>query len=325
MKCIFVCEFITCGGMRNRELPCSLLADAERMYQALLSDLRQIDDLDIVTCRDDRLSGVLESVASITQGDDAWKYWRRCMETADLAWLIAPETDGVLLRLNKMARQSACELIACDDDTVELTTSKYATNKYLLEQGIPALMSLRLDDEWLSDDRASVVKPDNGAGSEQCYFFQNSAEMLSWKNSREAGSQYIQQPYLPGISASLSVLYARQYTRLLACNRQMVGLRQGMLVNEGIIVNGLQEYFAPLEALAVEIGKKLLGLRGYVGIDLVLGESEITVIEINPRLTTAYAGLSEALNTNVAELVINTLQRENQGSFYDNNTIHAGV
>ena len=32
------------------------------------------------------------------------------------------------------------------------------------------------------------------------------------------------------------------------------------------------------------------GLRGYVGVDLVLTDSEAVVIEVNPRLTTAYLG-----------------------------------
>ena len=33
------------------------------------------------------------------------------------------------------------------------------------------------------------------------------------------------------------------------------------------------------------------GLKGYVGIDMVLSDDECYVIEINPRLTTSYLGL----------------------------------
>ena len=50
------------------------------------------------------------------------------------------------------------------------------------------------------------------------------------------------------------------------------------------------------------------GLRGYVGVDLVLGEaadgSEDWLIEINPRLTTSYVGLRALALTNLADVMI---------------------
>jgi predicted ATP-grasp superfamily ATP-dependent carboligase len=46
------------------------------------------------------------------------------------------------------------------------------------------------------------------------------------------------------------------------------------------------------------------GLRGYVGVDLVLSDTDAVLIEINPRLTTAYVGLRRALEQNVAALIV---------------------
>jgi predicted ATP-grasp superfamily ATP-dependent carboligase len=46
------------------------------------------------------------------------------------------------------------------------------------------------------------------------------------------------------------------------------------------------------------------GLRGYVGVDLVLTESEVFVIEVNPRLTTAYLGVRAVAGENVAALAL---------------------
>jgi predicted ATP-grasp superfamily ATP-dependent carboligase len=47
------------------------------------------------------------------------------------------------------------------------------------------------------------------------------------------------------------------------------------------------------------------GLRGYVGIDLVWHPQRGPVlIEINPRVTMAYVGLSAALDRNLAAAVI---------------------
>jgi predicted ATP-grasp superfamily ATP-dependent carboligase len=60
-----------------------------------------------------------------------------------------------------------------------------------------------------------------------------------------------------------------------------------------------------LRATAAQVARAIPGLRGYVGVDLVwhavLGP---VVIEVNPRLTSAYVGLSAALQRNLAAAVL---------------------
>jgi hypothetical protein len=55
----------------------------------------------------------------------------------------------------------------------------------------------------------------------------------------------------------------------------------------------------PLASRAIDVSLRtcqaLPGLRGYIGVDLVLTNSEAFVIEVNPRLTTAYLGVRSAL------------------------------
>ncbi|MCA1852170.1 MAG: ATP-grasp domain-containing protein, partial [Beggiatoa sp.] len=46
------------------------------------------------------------------------------------------------------------------------------------------------------------------------------------------------------------------------------------------------------------------GLAGYVGVDLILTPSGPIVVEVNPRLTTAYVGLVEALEINIAAAIL---------------------
>jgi predicted ATP-grasp superfamily ATP-dependent carboligase len=53
---------------------------------------------------------------------------------------------------------------------------------------------------------------------------------------------------------------------------------------------------------AVRTCQALRGLRGYVGVDMVLTESEAFVIEVNPRLTTAYVGVRAALGGNISNI-----------------------
>jgi predicted ATP-grasp superfamily ATP-dependent carboligase len=59
--------------------------------------------------------------------------------------------------------------------------------------------------------------------------------------------------------------------------------------------------------MAIRALQTLGDLCGYVGVDLVLGrdgESEDTVIEINPRLTTSYVGLRAASRGNLAQAML---------------------
>ena len=64
----------------------------------------------------------------------------------------------------------------------------------------------------------------------------------------------------------------------------------------------------PLAGRAAEVAVRACeavpGLRGYIGVDVVLTSSEAVVIEINPRLTTAYLGVRKAVEANVAALAI---------------------
>ena len=55
---------------------------------------------------------------------------------------------------------------------------------------------------------------------------------------------------------------------------------------------------------AQRIAEALPGLWGYVGVDLVLSAAGPMVLEVNPRLTTSYAGLREAIGANPAAFVL---------------------
>jgi predicted ATP-grasp superfamily ATP-dependent carboligase len=64
-------------------------------------------------------------------------------------------------------------------------------------------------------------------------------------------------------------------------------------------------------ALALQAVAGIDGLRGYVGVDLVLGDDgHDYAIEINPRLTTSYLGLRQLCEQNLAERILRLAQGE---------------
>jgi predicted ATP-grasp superfamily ATP-dependent carboligase len=77
-------------------------------------------------------------------------------------------------------------------------------------------------------------------------------------------------------------------------------------VLHGIIVNGLNQYWSRFETLARKMAKMLPDALAYVGVDVIMDTQKdaIYVIDINPRLTSSYVGLREAMACNPAELIL---------------------
>jgi predicted ATP-grasp superfamily ATP-dependent carboligase len=71
-----------------------------------------------------------------------------------------------------------------------------------------------------------------------------------------------------------------------------------------VSVNAIRDSDGRYAQLAREVARALPGLWGYVGIDVIDAVDGPIVVEINPRLTTSYAGLRRALGINAAELVL---------------------
>jgi ATP-grasp domain-containing protein len=59
-----------------------------------------------------------------------------------------------------------------------------------------------------------------------------------------------------------------------------------------------------LEPLPRAIAGTIPGLAGYVGVDLIFTPLGPIVVEVNSRLTTAYVGLTEAVDINVAAVIL---------------------
>ncbi len=70
-------------------------------------------------------------------------------------------------------------------------------------------------------------------------------------------------------------------------------------------VNVQAEKHAQYQVLCQQIVNIMPQLLGYIGIDFIqTDKGENLILEINPRLTSSYAGMQEALGINVAELVL---------------------
>lgn len=293
---LLVLEFITGGGLYNASLPDSLAAEGDLMLQALLADLCEIPNLGLTTTRDARLPPL--GTNAIQVASDVWPIWQQAINEADWVWPIAPETDGVLEKISRMV--PAHKLIGSSPQAINITASKSATATCLVRHGIPVVAASEA--QGLA---AYVAKPDDGAGCGDTRFFDDYANMQIWLQTRP---HHIIQPWLEGTPASISMLCREGAAYVLSCNRQRIERDvEGFIHYRGSVINGMAAYWTAFNNLAQQVAKALPGLAGYVGVDVMVNGDDITVLEINPRLTTSYVGLRQATGLNPARLVLDVL------------------
>ncbi len=311
---LFICEFITGGGLQDKELPDNLVREGNMMLEALLTDLLDSGFTDIITTRDKRLDPILLPVESVPIKGDIYHVWQSCMNDADAVWIIAPESDDVLFDLTLMAEQSDCHVLGCSSESVKSASSKLQTSKLLKKKDISCIETVLFKDETIPDSESGwVIKPDDGVGAEDCYFCANREELKQLKDSISV-EHFVIQKYLPGIPASLSMICYQGKAQLLACNEQQFCFKNGKGKLTELVVNGMQEQWIQFNKIAQKIAIADTGLFGYIGIDLIVPEDGVgsesvpVVVEINPRLTTSYVGLRQSLSLNPAELILSIWQ-----------------
>jgi len=126
---------------------------------------------------------------------------------------------------------------------------------------------------------------------------------------RQRGESAVLEPWVAGEPLSLSLLCSEGRGELLSVNRQQLSIDAlGVLSFAGVQIDALPRddaRFASLRSWVQTLVRTIPGLRGYVGIDLVWhAQRGPVLIEINPRVTMAYVGLSAALGRNLAGAVL---------------------
>ena len=313
---ILVCEFITGGGLCAQPLPTTLAREGALMRDALLQDLADLS-YEVCTTVDARLSPPVHCAYVTVHADsDVWKVWQQQIQSVDAVFLIAPETDSLLHYLTQIVTLQGKLVLGCDLNAIEITTNKMATYLALKQAEITTISTFTVAN-WIKHERIKhealkkivtwLAKPNDGAGCEATVSFDDAENLMHWLMHNKKQNSHIIQPFQVGTPASISCVMHQGHAQLLSCNAQIIEINQHTLSFKGVIVNGMREYWQTFELIANQIASAFPSLAGYVGIDVIVNEDEVFVVEINPRLTTSYVGMCEATAQNPAELIINTL------------------
>jgi len=299
---VLVYEYITGGGLRGERLPASLLREGGLMLESVVGDLLDLDGISVTVLRDDRLAPMPEraglTLRRVASAAELALVWRTEVAAADATLPIAPESSGILEALCADVERAGKPLLNTPAAGVRLAASKLHTVRRLARQGVPVAPTER----WPGAHPAwpCVIKPDDGAGCEGARIFDHPNDV----SVLDARMDWVVQPLVPGEALSLSGLFCNGAARLLSCNRQMIERVGKAFALRGCLVNARADTDGRWQALLDDIAQAVPELWGYAGVDLVLGADGPQVLEINPRLTTSYAGLRDALGLNPARLLL---------------------
>jgi predicted ATP-grasp superfamily ATP-dependent carboligase len=313
---IFVHEFISGGGWPEDELPPGLVGEGYAILWALLSDFQAWGAARTITTLDTRLwprrdkLPASEIVALRPAEYEAG--FQSILSQCDAALIVAPETGGVLARLSAKAQKAGTHLLGCSPKAIALAGDKAACDRIFRKAGLPTPLTRIVRPSVASQAAAElgyslVVKPLDGVGCEGLSLV-NSLEQLqpAVEAARKTSQrkEILLQSFMSGNHASISLLASSKGLLPLSLNGQRIEAGRPFRYLGGVI-----PYSHPAAQQALELAQAaarlMPGLRGYFGVDLVLGPESGTIIEINPRITSSYIGLRRVLKANLAELIWN--------------------
>lgn len=291
---VFICEYVTSGGWRDRALPDMLLPEAVLLRDSILADLEELPGIHPLVAYDDRLPKPSADSVPVRRGDDPWVCWSGLAQEADVVWPVAPETAGLVARMVRMMAESGARLIGPTSEAAALASSKLATSQLLIGAGVPAVPTFPLEALPAGLDGDLVTKPDTGAGSDN---------VRAWPGRTalpRSGSGLVVQPFVYGTPASLTVLVRPDGATLLTVNRIAISHLVGVMTVKSVTVGAIRDEGGVLAALANRVVAAFPGLSGLVDIEVMLTPDGPVVMEIHARACSTYCGLHAALGINPA-------------------------
>jgi predicted ATP-grasp superfamily ATP-dependent carboligase len=207
----------------------------------------------------------------------------------DAGLLIAP--DDMQPRFLEILKKNTVNL-GSSPDVARICADKLECTRKLKESGVPVVDIVEKPEPCEEGCYRYVVKPRMGCGSEGVHI----------TSFVRAGPGEIVTRYYEGLHLSASFIVGREGFLPLTINRQLLKFEGDSMSYEGSQVP-YRTPRAPEIWEAAEKAAEVLGLRGYAGIDFVLGELP-RVVDVNARPTTSIIGIAKVMREEIGELML---------------------
>ena len=323
---ILVYEHVSGGGFADGSIPASVLSEGFGMLRTLTADFKAAGH-SVTTTLDSRVARLnppigADCVVPIFSSREAEVSIRKFSEQADAAYVIAPETDGVLQSLVEAIEQTGATSLNCSASAIKEVSDKAGFYEFLRKLGGPLPETIMFN---VTDDLKEIKKAVRGSlnfplifkssdGVSCCGLSvvrneENVAGAVGKIKKESSSKHFLVQELIKGAAASVSLLSTGSSVLPISLNRQDITLETPEACSS--YSGGSVPFDNPLRDRAFEVAEKIVksvqGFRGYVGVDFVLTKDEAVAIEVSPRLTTSYVGLRRVANFNPAQAIVNAV------------------
>ncbi|MFH1300929.1 MAG: ATP-grasp domain-containing protein [Planctomycetota bacterium] len=319
---VFVSEYLCSGACEESRADESLLTEGAAMLDAVIADLLEMPDCRVTTCvqKDLDLSvfqregedGRFQIHRVREPGEEQDYFDQSCLQ-ADVVWIIAPEFDEILYSRTARAIELGAKVVGPELAAIQLTADKWRLFEFLNELSLPTIPT-SLPESELSPppyELPCIIKHRFGAGG---LGLQRLTQPVEWlvalSDLQENGVDYIVQPFVFGQLLSTVVLFSSERREIFPIGEQHICWESGYEYQGGMLPAELNaKETRSIQQLLERVCDALPGLAGYIGVDLLLPDSnpaQPLIVEINPRLTTSYTGYRYFTQDNLAERIVDS-------------------
>lgn len=336
---VIIYEYLSGGGYAGQAIPLSILAEGYAILRCVVADFKAAGH-EVTVLLDGRISKLnpplkADCVVPVFYANEPQRFLASIAKINDATYIIAPETDQILQSLVKVTEETGKISLNCESQAIAKVADKAILFETLQELGVtPKTLVLNVDSDIFEIKKTVknklgypvVLKPADGTSCSGVSIvrdeFQVDAAIAKIKAESKA-KRFIAQEFINGQAASVSLLCTSTKAQSISLNRQDVTISTPDATSsyEGGAVPF--DYWLKQKAfsMAEKVATVFSGLRGYVGVDLVLTEHQAFVVDVNPRLTTSYVGLHEVARCNFSEMMVEAVLENKLPSKFEFNGV----
>jgi tyramine---L-glutamate ligase len=320
---IVIYEHVSGGGYAGQQLQLGVLAEGFAILRTVASDFKASGH-EVTVLLDAKIAQLnpplnVDYQVPISKSQETKSFLQKLARDNDAVYIIAPETGQVLQSLVKFVEQTGKFSLNSESDAIQKVSDKAVLYNILQKNSISIPQRLTFEaNANLAEVKGAIkskfgypaiFKPIDGVSCGGLSLVKEDSQVekaiLKIRNE-SSGKNFVVQEFIRGESVSVSLLKATGKTYSISLNRQNVtiALPNDVSRYEG----GCVPFDHPMKQEAFKAAEKVAGvfsgLKGYVGVDLILSNYRPFVVDVNSRLTTSYVGLSKIAKFNVAQALL---------------------
>lgn len=302
---IIIIEYATALGIDDP----SISAEGRAMLEELLDDFKNKNADYLVSKNVQNFNSIHCNPVELEE--DLMEWIDKNVSNYDACLVIAPEEDFILHEITYLIEKKGVCIIGSSSNAVKICSDKYVMYEALKDH-VPIIKTEKIyfDDinkHKVFNNENKVVKPADGVSCSGVQIINNSKELKKAASMLQTNLPYfVVQDFVEGTSASVSLISNGKEAIPLSLNLQDIEL-----TGDGINYNGGKvplnhELADEAKEIAKKAAESINGLKGYVGVDMILGD-EVHLVEINSRITTPYVALRDIINFNLGDAILDSI------------------